>query len=84
VFVALVAQLAERMSVILFTQLACPTAPNLCTLSHKRRDFWKKFFNIKCVFRLSLKLLSEMLLILRNVRRDTGLPCKLPVILFEF
>ena len=41
--------------------------------SHKRRDFRKKFLEIKCVFRFSLQLLSKTFLILRRIRRDIAI-----------
>jgi hypothetical protein len=45
---------------------------SLSTLSHKRQDFRgkKMLLNIKCVFWVSLQLLSETFLILRRSERD--------------
>jgi hypothetical protein len=49
VSVALVIQTAKRMRHIILPFVACPNLPNVSTLSHKRHDFRKKVFNIKCI-----------------------------------
>jgi hypothetical protein len=60
----------------------------LSTLSHIWHNFRKKSLNTKCVFRFSLRFLSETFLILRRIQRDiikTHLPsCKAPLCLSDF
>jgi hypothetical protein len=54
------------------------------TLSHKRHDFAKTIWNIKCVLRFSLKLLSETFLILRiQQAMYIGLHVKYPLFLSD-
>ena len=56
VFVAVVIQHAKRMRRVLLPSLACPVLPFISPLSHKRNDFLKKLFCIKCLFGFSLYL----------------------------
>ena len=47
--------------------------------------FGKRLLNTKCVFLLSLQILSEIFLILRRIQRDTVInvyrsSCKVPII----
>jgi len=68
-FVALSIQHAMRMRQIIICGL--PSSTTFFTLFHKRHDFRKKtLLNIKCVFRVSLQLLSEICFILRTNGRD--------------
>jgi len=49
VCVALVIQLAVRMSRVTLPSVACLDIPYFSTLFHKLRDFWgKKLLNVKC------------------------------------
>jgi hypothetical protein len=48
--------------------LACLALQHFSTLSHKRNNFLKKVFNIKCVFWVSLQILSETFFILKRIR----------------
>ena len=53
------------------SSVASLAAPHFSTLSHKRKDFREKMLlNIKCVYWVSLQLLSETFLILRRNGRD--------------
>ena len=55
----------------ILSSAAFPALRYFYTLSHKRHDFRKKkSMNIKCVFRVSLQLLSETFHILRKTERD--------------
>jgi hypothetical protein len=73
VFVALVIQHALCINHITLSSFACLAIPYFSTFSHKRYNFWrgKKSRNIKCVFWLSLQLLSRIFLILRRSQPDT-------------
>jgi hypothetical protein len=72
--------------------VACLTVFRFYSSSHKRARFSKKrkkLLNIKCVFRLSLQLLSETFLILGRTERDVikmqiGLQAKLRLLLSDF
>jgi hypothetical protein len=64
VFVALDIHYAMRMPQIVICGL--PGSTNFSTLSHKKYDFGMKFLNIKCVFWLAVKVLSETFLIQRR------------------
>jgi len=55
---------------VILLYLAYLVLPYFSTLSHKRHDFRKKLFSIKCVFWFSLPLLSETFLILRRNELD--------------
>ena len=50
----------------ILSSVACPAQLYCPTLAHKRHDFRKNFLNIKCVFRFSLKVLSETFFVLRR------------------
>jgi len=52
------------------SSVAC-CAQHFFTLSHIRHDFRQKLRKIKCVFRFSLRLLSETFFILRRTEPDT-------------
>jgi hypothetical protein len=58
VCVALVTEHAMRMRHIILSPVACPALPYFSTLSNKGHGF-QKSTEQKCVFRLSLQLLSE-------------------------
>ena len=66
-----------------------PSPPYFSTFSNERQDFRKNLLNIKYVFRFSLRLLFEKLLILRRTQRDIDInmktsSCKVPAILVGF
>jgi len=70
------------------SSVACASLQYFSTLFDKRHDF-QKLLNTKCVFLLSLQLLSETNLILRITERDMiknvyRSSCKVPVILVRF
>jgi hypothetical protein len=73
----------------ILSSVACP-AVHFSTLSHKPHDFQKKkLSNIKCVFRVSRQILSEIFLILRrnarHIIKNLYLSsCKVHVILVRF
>jgi hypothetical protein len=69
VFVALGIQHAMRMRHIVICDLPRPTNV-LSILSHKWHNFRKKSQDIKSMFRISLKHLSEIFSILRRTERD--------------
>ena len=64
--------------------------PHFSTLSYKRHGFQKKKpFNIKYVFRFSLQMLSETVLILKIIHRDIIINvktsfCEVPLFLTDF
>ena len=70
VSVDLVIQHSKHIRRIILSSVVCFPVPYFSTLSHKRHDFRKKLLNIKCVFWFSLKLLSEMFLIIRRIQGD--------------
>jgi hypothetical protein len=87
--VGLAIQHKKRMRVIILSSVACLTVPYFSTLFHKLRDFRKKVLNIKCEFWFSLKPLSEKILILRRIQRNSVIrvhrsSCKVAVILVRF
>jgi len=49
VFVVLAMRHAKRMRHITLSPVACPTLPYFATLFHKRHDFRRNVWNIKCV-----------------------------------
>jgi hypothetical protein len=70
----------------ILSSIACPALQYFSTLSHKRHDFRKKLWNIKCVFWISLQIMPETFFILGRIRRVTivkihSFSCKAPVIL---
>ena len=87
--VALLTQHAKRMGRIISSSVASLAPSYFSTLSHKRHDFRKTLLNTKCVFWVSVQLLSKMSFILRRIQRDviinvkTSL-CEVPVILARF
>ena len=87
--VALVIHHAERMRRIVVSPVFCPILPYFYTLCHKWHDFGEELLNIKCVFLLSLKLLSKIFLILERIKRNFDINVhtssyKVPVILVRF
>jgi hypothetical protein len=58
-----------QRSCAIFLSVASPAVHYLSTLSHKRNDYWKKWFNIKCVSIFS-RIFSTTFLILRRTERD--------------
>jgi hypothetical protein len=70
VTVALVIQHAKRMRRIILSSVACLAVLYFSTLSHKRNDIRKKLLNIKCVFWLSLQILSVTFVIPARIQRD--------------
>jgi hypothetical protein len=80
--VALVIHNAKRMRHIVYSSVA--NCFINWTISGE-----KMFLVIKCIFRFSLQLLSEVFLILRGIQRDTAMnvhrfSCNVPVILRDF
>ena len=69
VCVALVILRAKCMLPIKLSSVVCLGLRYFSTLWHKRHDFRKNLLNIKCVFWLSLQILSEIFLILRRIQR---------------
>jgi hypothetical protein len=67
-FVALSIQHAMGMRQIFICGLS--GSATFSTLSHKWHGFRKTLLNIKCVFRVSLQLLSEIFFILRTSGRE--------------
>jgi hypothetical protein len=67
--VVLVIQHAIRVLHIVICNLS---GPKLLLYIHKGRDFRKKrnLLNLKCVFRVSLKLSSGMFIIIKRTERD--------------
>jgi len=85
VSMALVVRHAKRIRRVILSSVACLAAPYFSTLSHKRHGFDKTLWNMKCVFWLSLRYLSEIFLILRVIQRDAIInvrssSCQVPVI----
>ena len=89
VFVALIMQHSVRIHRV-FSSVAWPALQYYSTLSHKRHVFQKKkLLNTKCMFWVSLQLLSEVFLILRRNERDMiknlyRFSCKVPFIFVGF
>jgi hypothetical protein len=88
VCIAVGIQHAMRMRLIL-SSVACPALQYFSTLSHKFYDFRKKLLNIKCVFWVSLQLVSAKFLLLRRnewdmIKNVNLSSCKGPVILVIF
>ena len=58
---------------VILPPAAPPAATHFPTLSHKWQDFMEKkkkmLWNIKCVFRITLRLLKQFL-ILKRIQRD--------------
>jgi hypothetical protein len=90
VSVALAIQHAMRMRHAILSSVACPVLPYFSKLSHKGHDIRKKkSLCIKCVSWFSVKLPSEIFLILTRIQRGTIInvhrsSCKLPVFLSDF
>jgi hypothetical protein len=82
VYVALVIQRAKRMRSVILSFLACVAVPYFSTLSHKRYDFRKILFYIKCIVLFSLQLSYETLLILR--RMHIAIHVNYPLLLLDF
>jgi len=86
VFIAQGIQHAIRIRHVI-CDLPCPT---FFHISSKRHDFQTKLLDIKCVFRFSLQLLSEIFFILGRTARDMikkryiGLYVKYPLFLSDF
>ena len=75
VSVVLVIQHATRMRLIILSSVACLTVSYFFTLTHRPREFRKKYvWNIKRWF--SLKLFSEIFIILRITQRDIVIKVK--------
>jgi hypothetical protein len=55
---------------IVLSSVASLAVLHLSTLSHKRHDFQKKKWNLKCVFWFYVQISSETFLILSRIRRD--------------
>ena len=78
------------MAHAILSYVAYPGLLYFSTLSHKRCDFKKKqLLIIKCVFLVSLHVLSKIFAILRRIQRDiirnaVVFSCKIPVILVRF
>jgi len=69
--------------------MACLALSHFSTFSYKRHDFRKIALNAKCVFRMSLQILSVTSLILRIIQRDIIINVhrysgKVPVIIVRF
>ena len=75
--VALLIQHAEGMQRVIASPVTSLAPPCFSTFSHKRHDFRKKELQkIKCVFRFSVQLLSETLLIIGITQRDIDINVK--------
>ena len=57
------------MRCFISSSVACAALPYFSILSHKGNDFRKMLLNIKCVFLISRRLLSETFVILRRIHR---------------
>jgi hypothetical protein len=74
----------------IFLYVVRPALQYFCTLSHKRHDFrGKKLLNLKCVFWVTLKVLSQTFFILRRTKRDIiknvhWFSYKVPIILVKY
>jgi hypothetical protein len=87
VFVALITKHTIRMRRMIF--VACPALPDFYTLSHKQHNKRENLLNVKCVFCLSLQIVSETFPILRKIQRGTVIcvprsSCKVPVVRIRF
>jgi len=67
VSIALVIPHVMCMPLIVLSYLVCLAVQHFSTLFHKRHDFGNEDLNMKCVFLFSLRVLSEILLILREL-----------------
>jgi hypothetical protein len=80
------------VSILVSVLSSAPCYIAMCDLSGSTIFFHiiiklQKLLNIKCVFRFSLQLFSEIYLILRRIQHDINLSrpfCKVPVILVVF
>jgi hypothetical protein len=70
VFLALVIHHAMRMRCTILSPVVCVAVPYFYNYLINGTIFTKELLSIKCVFWLSLQILSEIFLILRNIQRD--------------
>jgi len=86
-FVVLVIQHAIRVPHIVICDLS---GRKLILYIHKVRDFRKKVWNLKCLFRVSLQISSESFPIIKRTKRDMiynvlyWYTCKVYLILIRF
>ena len=72
----------------IISSVVCLALPYFSTLYHKWHAFWEQVLSIKCVFWVSLLLVSETFIIVRRIERDivkyTGLNVKYLLFLLDF